>query len=164
MYISIKLIVLTFLASCLNFTSNEVSLECKKEVQKSTLIKCGDLLSIYGEKPAKLSFVNCVSGEGQVILEAKYSVSGKDSKGVEDFLVKAYGLGKLKFTCCGWESENGKNGQINTLKGLEKHPNYSLTISMFASAEQASKENEMQLELDRNKIEHFTVLVQIVDV
>lgn len=70
----------------------------------------------------------------------------------------------MKFICCGWESKNGKNGQINTLKGLEKQPDYSLIISMFASAEQGLKENETQLELDRTKIEHLTVLVQIVEV
>lgn len=121
-------------------------------------------MSRYAEKPANLSFVNCVAGEGQVILEAQYSVSGKNSKEVEGFLVKAYGLGKLQFTCCGWESKNGKNGQIDTLKGLENDPSYSLIISMFASAEQESKENEIQLELDRTKIEHFTVLVQIIEV
>lgn len=164
MNFSINLIILTFLTSCLNFTSNELPLEWKKEAQQLTVIKCGDLLSRYAEKPAKLSFVNCVTGEGQVILEAQYSVSGKDSKEVEDFLVKAYGLGKLQFTCCGWESKNGKNGQIDALKGLENYPNYSLIISMFASAEQESKENETELELDRTKIEHFTVLVQIVEV
>lgn len=164
MNFSINLIILVFLTSCLNFTSNEGALEWKKEAQELTVIKCGDLLSRYAEKPAKLSFVNCVTGEGQVILEAKYSVSGKDSKEVEDFLVKTYGLGKLQFTCCGWESKNGKNGQIDDLEGLEKYPSYSLTISMFASAEQGLKKNEMQLELDRTKIECFTVLVQIVDV
>jgi hypothetical protein len=164
MYISIKLIVLAFLSTCLNFGSNETFLENKKETQNLTAIKCGDLFSRYAEKPAKLSFVNCVSGEGQVILEAKYKVSGTDSKQVEDFLVKNYGLGKLKFACCGWESEKGKNGQINSVKGLEAYPNYSLTIIMFASAEKEGTEKEGALEFDRNKIKNFTVLVQIVDV
>lgn len=161
MYLPIKVIVLAFLVSSLNVHSNEVTLNYPKVAEQSKPIECGDLLSRYAEKPAKLNFLDCVSGEGQVILEAKYEVSGKDSKEVEDFLVKAYGLGKLKFVCCGWESENGRNGQIDAVKGLEDYPNYSLSIIMFASAE---IEEEGRLELDRNKIKGFTVLVQIVDV
>lgn len=162
MYLSLKLILLVFLSTC--FNSNKHLLESKKKTQIANTIKCGDLLSRYAKKPAKLSFVNCVDGEGQVILSAKYTVSGKNSKEVEDFLVKAYGIGKLKFVCCGWESKNGKNGQIDNLKGLEDDPNYCLSISMFASAEQVSNDKETYLELDRTKIEAFTVLVQILDV
>lgn len=164
MYLSIKLIVLGFVASWANFGSNEIISEYKQVNQELSPIKCGDLFSRYAEKPAKLSFVNCVPGEGQVILEAKYEVSGKDSKEVEDFLVKTYGLGKLKFVCCGWESEKGRNGQIDAVKGLEDYPNYSIMIIMYASAETEMTESEGTLEMDRDKIENFTVLVQIVEV
>lgn len=164
MYLYIKLILLILLTSCLSFGSNKLLSEYQKGNRISTPIECGDLLTRYAKKLAKLSFVDCASGKGQVILEAKYRVLGKDSKAVEAFLVENYGLGKLKFVCCGWESEKGRNGQINTLKGLENYPNYSITISMFASAEKELKEKETALEFDRNKIGYFTVLVQIVEV
>lgn len=164
MYLFIKLVTLTLLAFCWNPTSNELALERQKVTQAVASIKCGDLLSRYAKKPAKLNFVNCASGAGQVLLEAKYRVSGTDSKEVEDFLVNTYGLGKLQFVCCGWESRNGKNGQIDKVKGLEDYPNYSITISMFANAEKESTEENGKLELDRNEIAYFTVLVQIVDV
>ncbi len=158
MYLSIKLILLAFLGSFWSIDSNDFSLETKSGNQITSPIECGDLLSRYAKKPNQLSFLNCAAGEGQVVLAAQYSVSGKDSKAVERFLIKNYGMGKLKFVCCGWEPKNGKNGQINKVKAFKEYPNYSIMISMFASAEK-----ETGLELDRNEIEAFTVLVEIID-
>jgi hypothetical protein len=162
MHLVLKLVVFTFFASFYSLDSKDSFLECKKETSIVSTIECGDLLSRYAKKPEKLRFVDCTVGEGQVVLEAKYSVSGKDSKAVEKFLVKKYGMGKLKFVCCGWESKDGKSGQINNLKAFKDYPNYSIMISMFASAEKGT--DESSLELDRNEVEEFTVLVEIVDV
>ncbi|CAA6816208.1 MAG: Unknown protein [uncultured Aureispira sp.] len=57
MYLSLKLILLVFLSTCFNFDSNKRLLESKKKTQIANTIKCGDLLSRYAIKPAKLSFV-----------------------------------------------------------------------------------------------------------
>ena len=114
----------------------------------------------YGEKPKELEFIACKEGEGQLIVEARYRVAGKEAGKVEQYLIKKYGVGKLKFYCCGWEPENGKNGQIKNTKLTKINTDYHLLITMFASAEKKSG----ALELDRDKIKFFTVIVKIVEV
>ncbi len=126
----------------------------------SQSVKCGDLFMRYGEKPEELEFIACKEGKGQLIVEAIYHVSGKEAEKVEQYLIKKYGLGKLKLYCCGWEPENGKNGQIKNTKLTKINADYYLQITMFASAEI----RDGGLELDRDKIKFFTVIVKIVDV
>ncbi len=126
----------------------------------SQSVKCGDLFMKYGEKPKELEFTMCKEGEGQLILEAKYRVSGKEAEKVEQYLIKKYGLGKLKFICCGWEPENGKRGQIKNVELTKINADYHLLITMFASAEKT----DGGLELNRDKIRFFTVIVKLVAV
>ncbi len=118
---------------------------------------CGDLLERFGEKPDKLEFVECKSVNApQTIIEAKYRVRGKNSKEVEDFLIEKYGMGELKWVCCGWENNRGKSGSFNHDKFTAIHPYLGGGISMYASGEV-----EDELEFDRNKIEYFTVKVRL---
>jgi len=114
----------------------------------------------YGEKPEELEFIACKEGKGQLIVEATYHVSGKEAEKVEKYLIKKYGLGKLKFICCGWEPENGQNGQIKNTKLTKINTDYHLLITMFASAE----DKDGSFELNRDKIKFFTIIVKIVDV
>lgn len=133
-------------------------------LKNSAQVECGDLLTRYAEKPDELEFLKCERGEGQTVLEADYRVTGKKSKDVEAFLAEKYGMGNLKFTCCGWEPEDGKNGQIDHVELRRINPNYSIIISMFASAEKEDKNGKSYIEFDRNKIDYFTVRVKIIEV
>jgi len=126
----------------------------------SQSIECGDLFTKYGEKPEELEFITCKEGKGQSIVEAVYRVSSKESNKVEKYLIKKYGLGKLKWACCGWESENGKNGQFKNTELTKINADYYLEIIMFASAE----DKDGGLELNRDKIPFFTVIVKIIEV
>ena len=123
-------------------------------------IECGDLLQRYGEKTQKIEFIDCEKGKGQTVFQAKYKVLGSNSEEVENFLIKKYGIGKLKFTCCGWESTNG---YIKNIELLKINPNYILEISMYANAEKENLKGETYLELDKSKVV-FYVIVKLLDV
>ncbi len=128
----------------------------------STILQCGDLLTLYAEKPIELEFLECSTEKGQVIMRSKYRVLGKDSKKIEQILISKYGLGKLKFNCCGWESQ--KYGEINSSMIKEINPNFSILITMYGNAEKKDKNNTIHIEKDRNEIPYFYVIVEIVEV
>ncbi len=101
---------------------------------KDFKIPCGDLLSVYAEKPKGLKFIKCERIKvGQSIVRATYKVSGKKSKEVEDFLVKTYGMGKLKWTCCGWDN-GGKYGVFEHSEFKKVNRDCLALISMYALA------------------------------
>ncbi len=169
--ILILLLTLFFLVVILNHTKivayisklttniNKTSVETK-----DFKIPCNDLLSIYAQKPKGLKFIKCERVKNsQTIMRATYKVSGKKSKEVEDFLVKTYGMGKLKWTCCGWDN-SGKYGIFEHSEFKKINRDCSALISMSASAEvqDKSKPTQIRLETDRNKIDFFTVIVELV--
>ena len=130
----------------------------------TTEISCGDILSTYAKKPNDLKFIKCERPKnGQTIIKATYRVKGKQSKGVENFLIENYGMGKLKWTCCGWDN-GGKYGgfEHSEFKKIDKY--CYATVSMFASGEVENKNKPagVKLETDRNKIDYFTVIVELV--
>ena len=124
---------------------------------------CGDLLAEYAQKPLYLEFIGCEEGEGQTIIRAEYRATGMDSQSVEDFLVENYGMGKLKWVCCGWENQ-GTNGSFTHKTITKENANFGVVISMFASGEIEDEEGNISLEFDREKIPYFTVWVVIVEV
>jgi hypothetical protein len=67
-------------------------------------------------------------------------------------------MGKLKWTCCGWES-GGKYGSFKHKEITKSNPDYHVGITMYASGE-----TDKGLEFDRNKIAYFTVIAEIVEV
>jgi len=124
---------------------------------------CGDLLEIYAQKPDGLEFVSCEKVEDeQTIARATYRVSGKNSKRVEGFLVGKYGMGKLKWACCGWDN-GGKYGSFEHLDLTKVHPFLSVIINMYASGEVTDEKDpsKIKLETTRNKIDYFTVVVEL---
>lgn len=129
----------------------------------SDRLKCGDLLERYAERTQQIDFIECSKGDGQTILEARYNVKGKDSKEIEEFLVQKYGIGKLEFTCCGWESSNGKNGHIDNEELKMINPNYVLEVSMSGNAEKENENGAIFIELDRTKID-FIITVKILNI
>ena len=61
-------------------------------------------------------------------------------------------MGKLKFTCCGWESSE---------PGSYQSGEYYLDISMYANAEKADSAGKLYIEKDRKKIEYFYLVVNL---
>ena len=123
-----------------------------------------NLLETYSEQHNYLEFIECKDGEGQVIKYSNYNLTGEHSFEVEKYLVDNYGMGKLKFTCCGWEPKDGKEGEIvnSDLKNLNK--NYHLLVSMTGSAEKKNENDSLYIEMDRNKIDKFVVTVKLVEI
>lgn len=68
--------------------------------------ECTDFLQELNLKPAHLSFQDCkkVEEAPAVLLKSSYVVSGENAKAIEDFLHKEFGLKRLRFACCGWET------------------------------------------------------------
>ncbi len=131
---------------------------------KDFKMPCGDLFSVYAQKPQELKFIKCERiKDSQTIVRATYKVAGTKSKAIEDFLVKTYGMGKLKWTCCGWNN-GGKYGVFEHYEFKKINRDCLVLISMYASAEvqDKSKQSKVRLETDRNKIAFFTVIVELV--
>lgn len=123
-------------------------------------LSCEDLLEKYAVKPDKVEFIDCKPGIGQSIFEANYKVSGKDSKEVEAILIQQYGMGELKFVCCGWEASSG-HFTSEALKAINS--DYTLEISMFANAEKQNESGTYEIEYDRDKLE-FELLVRLMKI
>ncbi|MFC5045169.1 DUF4952 domain-containing protein [Aquimarina hainanensis] len=126
-------------------------------------LECGDLLEQYGIELNKVEFTGCTPGTGQIILEADYKVLGKDSGEIERILIEKFGMGKLKFVCCGWEPENGKRGYVDNKQLKAINQDYFFEISMFANAEKKSKKGGIEIEFDRSKID-FNLKVSILEI
>lgn len=128
---------------------------------------CGDLLSIYGEKSDELHFVDCKrkseTGNDQLICEAIYKVDNKHADSIERYLVEKYGMGALRFVCCGWETL-GKYGLIESERLRQINSNYVMSVNMYGNTEQTNEKGEIYLEEDRNKINQFIVVVSIHDI
>ncbi|WP_299873679.1 DUF4952 domain-containing protein [uncultured Cocleimonas sp.] len=105
---------ITTLLLCLLFIPS-LATSSKKE-------DCIDFLQELNLKPTELTFQSCkkVEKAPAVLFESYYSVSGVQAKIVEDFLHKKFNLKRLRFVCCGWEtnpttyqSKNGDTYSIN---------------------------------------------------
>jgi len=78
--------------------------------------ECGDLLRKLAKKPEQLEFIECSAAIGQMAFTADYRVPGEKAALVEEFLNKEYGMAKLEFNCCLWESENGREVKLRLEK------------------------------------------------
>ena len=122
-----------------------------------------DLLQEYGERPDELIFIDSMAGEGQVMATARYKVPGIHSEAVERFFMEKSGMARLTFTCCGWEPEHGRNGQLQSESLREINPGYLLVITMFADAVIENADGELYLETERENIAYFEVIVEVLD-
>lgn len=123
-----------------------------------------NLLEMYSKQHRYLELIECKEGEGQVIKYATYIVAGERSFEVEKHLVDNYGMGKLKFTCCGWEPNDGKEGEIINSKLQKLNKYYHLAISMTGSAEKKNERDSLYIEMNRNKIDYFEVSVRLLEI
>ena len=115
---------------------------------------CGDILEEYAQKPKQLEFVKCETPENsQTIVRATYRISGNQSEEIEAFLVEKYGMGKLRWVCCGYET-SGKYGGFEHSAFFKMHPFLSATIDMYGSGESG-------LEFERGEIDYFFVVVEL---
>ena len=121
-----------------------------------------DLLKSYGEQHKYLDFIECHQGEGQVIKYSTYKVAGTHSSEVEKYLVETYGMAKLKFTCCGWEPQDGKYGEIINPELKKMNKDYHLSVTMIGNAEKIN--DSTYIEKDRNEIDFFYVTVRLLKV
>jgi len=116
-------------------------------------ISCGDLMSVYAEKPKELKFKSCSKGKDQTLLHAKYFASAEHSIEIEKFLVEKYGLlprDKYYFSM----PLNRIFIEPDNLKKI--HPFYHLSIDIHA-------ENFEELIEDKDKkLESFWVHVKIL--
>lgn len=113
------LAVLTFVHGCASeskITSNKLPLAC------------GDLFSLYANKPVNLEFKHCANGSGpQKLLEAKYFASSDNADEIEELLVNNYGLMN---SCDYYHSMPTNEINIQPKKLLEINPYYVLYISV----------------------------------
>lgn len=152
------LTLLLLLVSCFSRASKT------SDAEDTTL--CGDVLESYAKKPEGLEFLSCETVENsQTLVRATYRVAGKEAQKIEAFLVANYGMGTLQWTCCGWEN-GGSVGHFQHDKLKEMDTYLSGTITMWASGEIPDTESPtgVRLELDRNKIANFTVMVSLIKV
>lgn len=123
-----------------------------------------NLLEAYAEPIKNLEFVKCENGEGQHIKSATYRVKGEHALEVEKCIVKKYGMAKLRFVCCAWEPERGRDGTIENPKIKQLNKDYHLSITMYGNAEKKAENGSYYIEKDRNKIDYFYVLVELLDI
>lgn len=114
---------------------------------------CGDFFTKYADKPSKLHFVKCTTGQGQTLFDAEYVVSSEDSQEVENILVKQYGL--MKFS--DYYHSMPMNEVFLEPVSLKKiDPDYHLLIII-------NNDNFESLLIDsKTKNEGFTVNVKIM--
>lgn len=105
--------------------------------------QCGDFLAERRVAIHGLRYQNCQGGKSAQLrtLVARYTVTGKQAKAVEQQLGKIFGMTKLVFHCCGWEN-NGVAGFYKDAAGFS----HSVTMT---SGETLAK--------DWRKIPEFTV-------
>ena len=138
------------------FCPAEKSITITKEVADYSVIDSvliGDLLSIYAQKPKDLIYIKSEAGKHQSLAKAIYEVEGIEAgKRVEEFLIRHYKMGRLKFYCCGWES-GGQLGQYTSKQLKAIDPYCSLIITMHS---------DEILDRDRNKVKKLYVVVEVV--
>ena len=143
---------LILLSLCLLLSSN-----CHKTTENPN----NDILPLLIKTPDQLEFLECKEGSGQIVLEAKYRVSGTDAQLIEDLLHKEYGMSLLKFICCGWEAHPDGTIKI-TDKFNDKYRklyDYNhISISMY------SGETQIQDRTHWHEIPYFYVIIKVISV
>ncbi len=124
---------------------------------------CEDLLEKYAQKPPLLDFVRCEEDRAspQLVIRMVYQVPGKDAQKVEDFLVKHYGMRALRWACCGWES--GQTGSLQSSPLQDKYDGAAISITMYGSGEKEDAEGKAYLVFDKEQVDYFTVVVEVID-
>ena len=124
---------------------------------------CGDLLEAYAKKPEGVHFVKCETvAHSQKLVQATYHVTANKSQMAEDFFVQNYGMGKLKWYCCGWES-GGQMGQFEhpELTKIDAYLGGTITMSGSAEIKDETAPNGVRVETDRSKIEYYVIVVTL---
>jgi hypothetical protein len=129
-----------------------------EQIEKSK-VECGDLWNIYDEKPIEVEFLECKRGQGQEVVAATYKVKGQDIAVVEKLLVEKYGMGKLRFVCCGYEPENGKRGGIRSKKMENINPDFFIEITLSSNDDFITKEGKRK---EAHEFDFMLVTIRVV--
>jgi Domian of unknown function (DUF4952) len=123
-------------------SSQSFSLATRPDV---TLEECAEYSKVRRLPLKGWKLTSCKLESGQLeILVVRYAVKGVDAAKVEKMLRQRFGMGKLHFVCCGWETRS-KEGHYRD------HAGYNYDISMYSGE---------TLEKDWRKIPEFVVIVK----
>lgn len=114
--------------------------------------ECSDILQYIRQKPEYVDFQSCTKEKGQTFFRATYLVPGTHASSAEDFFRRRFGLAPLKYICCAWEPEGGKEGRLDLGK------NRSLFLRMH------SPETEITERTAWHEIPYFTVEVKVAQI
>ena len=67
---------------------------------------CKDILAILSDKPEFVELLQCTQdndAQGKPFV-ARYRVKGSDALKAEQYMSQSFGLPKLQYICCGWDS------------------------------------------------------------
>lgn len=121
----------------------------------------GDLLKKNCSVLPETTFVGSFAGNGQVLREIRYTLQGKAAHKVERVLVERYGMGRLKFACCGWEPSEGKIGVLRPPLRIEVD---GITHEIHFSVTMFSTETTINRRAEWGRIPQFNVVVRVLDV
>ena len=121
----------------------------------------GDLFEKSGVVLPETTFVGSSAGKGQVLREIRYRLHGKAAQKVERVLVERYGMGRLKFACCGWEPSGGKTGVLRPPLRIEAD---GITHEIHFSVTMFSAETTINRRAGWGRIPQFDVVVRVLDV
>lgn len=109
-----------------------------------TEAECAEYSKVWRQPPKELTLTSCKLESDQLeILIVRYAVKGVDAANVEKILRQKFRMGKVRFVCCGWGSQN-KSGSYQDQDG------YRYDISMSSGE---------TLEMNWRKIPKFEVVV-----
>jgi Domian of unknown function (DUF4952) len=110
-----------------------------------TEAECAEYSKVWWQPPKELKLISCQLESGQLeILVVRYAVKGVDAAKVEKMLRQRFRMGKLRFVCCGWGSQN-KTGSYKDADG------YNYDISMYSGE---------TIEMNWRKIPEFEVVIK----
>lgn len=110
-----------------------------------TQAECAKSSKVWRQPPKELKLTSCKVESGQLeILVVRYTLKGLDAAKVEKILRQRFQMGKLRFVCCGWGSQN-KSGSYKDADGYNYH------ISMYSSE---------TIEMNWRKIPEFEVVIK----
>ncbi len=99
--------LLCALCSTMMCASSTVAQRSRNEASDAgrQTLPCGTPLDDLAHLLPDLEYVDAHEPENsQVVCEARYRVSGKQAASVEGVLSTEFGVPRLRFACCGWES------------------------------------------------------------
>ena len=123
---------------------------CSADLMKAYKIHIPHAEFYRSDVPAKPS---------QILCESVYRIPGKYARYAESVLVRRFGMGKLRFACCGWFPGRGKRGAAD---GTFRHSHLMSNGAYAAYGISMSSEETLEKQWDR--IEYFYITLTIYEI